>query len=291
MARVEERLRENAAGDLFVDRSCIDCETCRQIAPRVFERSARAGQSVVARQPASAAERARALMALVACPTAAIGSLRKDGIREATRALPEEIEDGVFYCGFAAESSYGASSYLIRRPEGNVLVDSPRAARPLLARLESLGGVAQMFLTHRDDVADHEAFRRAFGCQRVLHAADVSAGTVAIEWKLDGEAPIALAPDLLAIPVPGHTPGSTALLYRDRFLFTGDHLWRSESRGTLSASRAVCWYSWAEQVRSLRRLLGHRFEWVLPGHGRRWHAPSADAMRAELEALLRRLPA
>src|SRR3954467_1570002 len=98
MARVEERLRENAPGDLFVDGSCIDCETCRQIAPQVFQRSPHAGQSIVARQPETDDQRARALMALVACPTASIGSLRKDGIRQATRALPEEIEDGVYYC-------------------------------------------------------------------------------------------------------------------------------------------------------------------------------------------------
>jgi glyoxylase-like metal-dependent hydrolase (beta-lactamase superfamily II) len=51
-------------------------------------------------------------------------------------------------------------------------------------------------------------------------------------------------------------------------------------------SRSVCWYSWREQVASLRRLLDHRFEWVLPGHGRRFRAPSAQAMHAAIEALL-----
>jgi glyoxylase-like metal-dependent hydrolase (beta-lactamase superfamily II) len=230
-------------------------------------------------------------MALVACPTASIGSLRKDGagLRRAMRALPEELEAGVYYCGYAAESSYGASSYLVRRAEGNVLVDSPRAARPLMRRLEELGGVRFMFLTHRDDIADHRAFRRAFGCERILHAGDVSPATAGVERVLQGDEPVALAPDLLAIPVPGHTPGSMALLHRERFLFTGDHLWLSESHGRLSASRAVCWHSWEQQLRSLRRLLAHRFEWVLPGHGRRWHAPSPAVMHAELEALLGRL--
>jgi glyoxylase-like metal-dependent hydrolase (beta-lactamase superfamily II)/ferredoxin len=289
MAQAATRLVENAAGDLFVDSSCIDCQTCRQLAPQVFSRSAQAGQSIVARQPAAPGQRHRALMALVACPTASIGTARKDGIHAAVQALPEEIEDGVFYCGFAAESSYGASSYLIRRPEGNVLVDSPRAARPLMRRLAALGGVRFMFLTHRDDVADHQTFRQEFGCARILHAADVSRGTAAVERKLQGETPVALAPDLLAIPVPGHTRGSTALLYRERFLFSGDHLWRSESSGRLSASRAVCWHSWEQQLRSLEALLAHRFEWLLPGHGRRWKAPSAAAMHAELEELLLRL--
>jgi glyoxylase-like metal-dependent hydrolase (beta-lactamase superfamily II)/ferredoxin len=286
MARLALRLAVNAPGDLYVDTSCIDCETCRQLAPDVFGRDDDAGQSVVRAQPATAAEERRALMALVACPTASIGSASKKDPTDAARAFPEEIEDGVYYCGYAAESSYGASSYLIRRADGNVLVDSPRAARPLLDRLRALGGVRYMFLTHRDDVADHEKLARALGCQRIMHAADVGAGTRAVERQLAGTAPTPLGDDLLAIPVPGHTRGSTALLYRERFLFSGDHLWGDEDTGRLAMGRSVCWYSWAEQVRSLRRLLDHRFSWVLPGHGRRTRAASADDMRAAIGTLL-----
>ena len=99
-----------------------------------------------------------------------------------------------------------------------MLVDSPRASKPLLQRLHAMGGVRTMFLTHRDDVADHAVFRREFGCERVLHRADMSPATADVERPLDGDAPVALAPDLLAVPVPGHTPGSTALLFRDKFL-------------------------------------------------------------------------
>ncbi|MGZ5426499.1 MAG: 4Fe-4S domain-containing protein, partial [Thermoanaerobaculia bacterium] len=36
MARLAERLPENAPGDFYVDRTCIDCATCRQMAPEVF---------------------------------------------------------------------------------------------------------------------------------------------------------------------------------------------------------------------------------------------------------------
>jgi glyoxylase-like metal-dependent hydrolase (beta-lactamase superfamily II) len=195
----------------------------------------------------------------------------------------------VHYCGFAAASSYGASSYLIVRPGGNVLVDSPRAARPLIERLAELGGVQTMFLTHKDDVADHAVFRARFQCERVMHAADLTRGTQDIERKLDGTEPVALAEDLLAIPVPGHTRGSMALLYREKFLFTGDHLWWSEPPGRLHASRGVAWYSWAEQRRSLEKLLSFRFVWILPGHGRRHRATSYEEMSEKLAALTRRL--
>jgi glyoxylase-like metal-dependent hydrolase (beta-lactamase superfamily II)/ferredoxin len=290
MAKALRRLPVNAPGEFFVDDSCIDCDTCRQIAPAVFGRSEVDAQSYVTAQPETEAARMRAAQALVACPTSSIGTVSKFDIAPAVRTFPELLEDGVHYCGFAAASSYGASSYLIVRPGGNVLVDSPRAARPLLGRMVELGGVKTMFLTHKDDVADHAVFRARFECERVMHAADVTAGMQDVERKLDGTEPVALADDLLAIPVPGHTRGSMALLYRQKFLFTGDHLWWSAPRSRLHASRSVAWYSWAEQRRSLEKLLSFRFEWVLPGHGGRHRAISHDEMHKELTALTRRLP-
>ena len=131
--------------------------------------------------------------------------------------------------------------------------------------------------------------RERFGCERILHQDDITTGTSDVEKKLGGREPILLAPDLLAIPVPGHTRGSMALLYRESVLFTGDHLWWSPNRGRLHASRDVCWYSWSEQLRSLQLILAHRFTWILPGHGRRFHAATAAAMRAKIEALLAHL--
>src|SRR5262249_18835943 len=142
--------------------------------------------------------------------------------------FPERIEDEVYYCGFAARSSYGASSYLVLRPAGNVMVDSPRSAAPLLRRIEALGGVSLLFLSHRHDGADHAALRRRFGAERVLHEDDMTASTREIERPLRGTEPERLAEDLLAIPVPGHTRGSAVLLYGERFLFTGDHLMGTE---------------------------------------------------------------
>lgn len=280
MARLAARLEENAPGAFFVDDSCIDCDACRQIAPATFARSRRHGMSYVAAQPAGADAEARALAAVVTCPTASIGTSPKRPVGAAARAFPERIEDDVYYCGWHAEASYGAASYLIVRPRGNVLVDSPRAARPLFDRIDALGGVRTMVLSHRDDVADHAAFARRFGCERIMHAAD--AGGLTIERSVSGNDPIALDDELTLIPVPGHTRGSIALLYRDRFLFTGDHLWWDEDDERLDMGRGVCWYDWREQIRSLEKLRAYRFEWVLPGHGRRWRAPSAAAMQRAL---------
>jgi glyoxylase-like metal-dependent hydrolase (beta-lactamase superfamily II)/ferredoxin len=286
MARADRTLPGNVPGDLFVDDTCIDCGTCRVVAGSVFADSGD-GHAVVRRQPATPGDLERALVALVACPTASIGSRTHEDAREAAAALPEEVVPGVFYCGYASEDSFGASSWLIAREDGNVLVDSPRAAGPLLRRLEELGGVRLMFLTHRDDVADHARFHARFGCERVLHQDDLTPGTTDVERVLTGTEPIALAPDLLAIPVPGHTPGSTALLHRD-VLFSGDHLMAREDGSALLASRSVCWWSWPEQVASLRRLLAYPFRHVLPGHGGRYHAVDVASMHAALAALVAR---
>ncbi|MDB4969660.1 MAG: fold metallo-hydrolase [Myxococcales bacterium] len=284
MARLHAALPVNAPGAFFVDDSCIDCDACRQLAPATFARSSRHAQSYVAAQPEGETATERALMALVACPTASIGTAPKRDARMASTAFPVRIEDDVWYCGWHAAASYGAFSYLIVRPGGNVLVDSPRAAKPLMRRLEELGGVRWMFLTHKDDVADHEVFARRFGCTRIMHAAD--AGRLGVERRIDGSAPVRLDADLMVIPVPGHTRGSMALLYRDKFLFTGDHLWWDEDYGRLDAGREVCWYSFEEQVRSVERLRAYEFEWVLPGHGRSWRAASAGGMRGEIERAL-----
>ncbi|MEO8430382.1 MAG: MBL fold metallo-hydrolase [Acidobacteriota bacterium] len=281
MASLAERFPDNEPGPFFVDRTCIDCDACRRIAPSVFAEAS--DHSFVARQPGDAAERERAMMALVACPTGSIGVSPRADARAAIAAFPETVDENVSFCGFTSRDSFGAWSYFVERTEGNLLVDSPRAVPRLLSEFERRGGLATLFLTHKDDVADHAAFRRRFGCERVLHEADRTAGTSDVERFLSGEAPVRLGEDLVAIPTPGHTRGHAVLLYRDKYLFTGDHLAWSRRRNGLVAFRDACWYSWKEQTRSMERLLDFRFEWVLPGHGA-WHRAScADAMRGELE--------
>jgi glyoxylase-like metal-dependent hydrolase (beta-lactamase superfamily II)/ferredoxin len=278
MARRELAVAENVPGDLFVDETCIECDTCRELAPDVFG-SLESGQSFVQRQPSDDSTWRRALHAVVSCPTASIGAERS--AKEAARDLPVQLEGSVHRCGYSSESSYGAQSYFIRREDGNVLVDSPRFAGPLVRRIEELGGVRRMFLTHRDDVADHARFRERFRCERIIHRDDA---VIDAEILLDGDQD--LAPGLQVIHLPGHTRGSCALLVDDRYLFTGDHLWAWEGR--LEMGRSVSWYSWTEQKKSLRKLLDYRFEWVLPGHGRSLHLPAA-LMKKEIESLIARV--
>ncbi|MEO0354580.1 MAG: MBL fold metallo-hydrolase [Cyanobacteria bacterium P01_A01_bin.3] len=275
MATLSQRRTENVAGDFYVDRTCIDCDTCRWMAPEVFSRDG--SMSAVYHQPNTEAERTAALQALLSCPTASIGTVEKPvDIQTVQARFPLEIADGVYHCGYHSEQSYGAASYFIVRSEGNILVDSPRFTPPLVKRLEKLGGIRYLYLTHRDDVADHQKFHDHFGCDRILHEDDIGDSTQSVEIQLSGSEPYQLAEDVLIVPVPGHTKGHTVLLYNQMFLFTGDHLAFSARLDHLTGFRDYCWYSWPEQVRSMERLTRYSFEWILPGHGRRFHAERSD---------------
>ena len=75
------RLPHNAPGDLFVDASCINCDTCRWMAPDTFGHAA--GKSYVYTQPAAASKTA-ALAAMVSCPT---GSIRLERPEPSVRAV------------------------------------------------------------------------------------------------------------------------------------------------------------------------------------------------------------
>ena len=140
MARRELAVAQNASGELFVDSTCIECDTCRELAPEVFG-STQGGQSFVLRQPRDEPSWQRALQAVVSCPTASIGAERS--AKEASRSLPALLEGAVYRCGYSSEASYGAQSWFVRRADGNVLVDSPRFAAPLVSAISALGGVRQ----------------------------------------------------------------------------------------------------------------------------------------------------
>lgn len=279
MAILQQRRPQNIEGNFYVDRTCIDCDTCRWMAPGVFHRAD--GQSAAYHQPATERERNAALQALLSCPTASIGTVEKaKDIKTVQTTFPIPIAENVYHCGYASERSYGAASYLIQHPEGNVLIDSPRFAAPLVKQLEAKGGVRWLFLTHRDDVADRQKYCQHFGCTDILHRDDISGETRDVQMQVTGEESLELTSDLLIIPVPGHTKGHCVLLYKQQFLFTGDHLAWSNSWQQLIGFRSYCWYSWSQQIESMRKLQNYSFAWVLPGHGRRYHADAKTMQEA-----------
>jgi glyoxylase-like metal-dependent hydrolase (beta-lactamase superfamily II)/ferredoxin len=283
MADPKKRLDSNVFGNFFVDATCINCDTCRQLAPTSF---AEVGEfSSVTAQPDDDQRLHQAYQALLACPVGSIGTERSDKVRlqAAMSSFPMPLEGGVFYCGFNSGKSFGANSYFIQHPEGNWLIDSPRYIKHLVDAVERMGGLRYIFLTHEDDVADAARYAERFGATRIIHRADADAMPDA-EWIVDGGQAISLAPGFDLIPVPGHTPGSSALLYDHRFLFTGDHLWWDPHTRSLDAPRRLVWRS-RRMVQSIEKLLDYRFEWVLAGHGDRIKL-APEEMRAHLRLLV-----
>ncbi len=285
MADEKKRLDSNVAGNFFVDATCINCDTCRQLAPMSFEEVGKF--SAVTRQPTDEGRSHQAYQALLACPVGSIGTEHSDQFRmkEALASFPLQLEDEVYYCGFNSEKSFGANSFLIEHPGGNWLVDSPRYLKHLVEAFERKGGIEYIFLTHKDDVADAEKYAAHFGAKRIIHRADMEAAPNA-EWIIEGAEILQVMPQFQVIPVPGHTAGSMALLYKNRFLFTGDHLWWDSVQKRLSAPSQLVWRKHV-LMDSIQKLLDCPFEWVLAGHGDRTRLP-ADKMRVQLQALVER---
>jgi glyoxylase-like metal-dependent hydrolase (beta-lactamase superfamily II)/ferredoxin len=276
------RVLENVDGPFFVDSSCIDCDTCRQLAPATF--ADHGEHSYVHTQPRDDAEKRAALRALVACPTGSIGTSDTSWTALALEDFPLPLAPHVFYCGFNSRKSFGGNSYFVEHRDGNWLIDSPRYVDYLARQFTERGGLRYIFLTHRDDVADADRWAERFGATRIIHRLEL-ASQPAAERVIDGREAVEVAPGFLAIPTPGHTRGHCVLLHDDQFLFTGDHIAWSRERQCLIASREVCWHSWREQVKSVEKLDRYSFEWVLPGHGQRVRLPRNE-MRHEMARLI-----
>ena len=198
------------------------------------------------------------------------------------------LGSGVFDCGYCSEDSFGATSWFVARPGGNILVDSPRYTAALAEPFEAMGGIDHVVLTHRDDVADAARWAEQFGSRVWIHADDAGAAPFASD-RFDGLDEVAVTPELRAIPVPGHTRGSTVFLLDGHDLFTGDSLAWSIERDDLTVFRNACWFSWPTQADSLERLAArHRFPSVLPGHGARTEG-DPDDLHQRLVALVARM--
>ena len=266
VAKSSLQLQENVGGNFFVDSTCIDCGACRRFAPSVFGETGE--YSFVYRQPQTDSEILEAQRALIACPTASIGTHHKTDLNGAKQSFPLELVSGIHINGFNARDSFGADSYFIKHPEGNWLVDSPRFTKHLVNAFEDMGGIDTIFLTHQDDVADSLDYARHFQSQRIIHRLDAKAVKDA-EIILDGEDDLKIGPGNIVF-TPGHTRGHLTLLWENRFLFTGDHFSWSPKADRFGSFRDACWYSWDVQIQSVEKLKSYKnVEWVFPGHGQR----------------------
>uniref|UniRef100_A0A7R9VJC2 Metallo-beta-lactamase domain-containing protein n=1 Tax=Chlamydomonas euryale TaxID=1486919 RepID=A0A7R9VJC2_9CHLO len=313
--RANER-EGNVDGPYWVDETCINCDTCRWMAPHTFSKVGNG--SAVVEQPRSEQERVVALQALLSCPTHSIHAdeRSREDLQAAQQGLPALVPGvpNVYHCGWHSEKSFGAASYLLVRPVsegGNIMFDSPRYNGVLAKNIEALGGVSTIILSHKDDVADHAKWASHFNAKRILHELEVQASTADVEVKLQGDGPWDLdgrplqmrriggaaqpPPGSQIVHTPGHSTGSICVWYEpQKAMFTGDHL--SQDEREPSELRVFTRYvkdSLPRQLENIQKLLQYDWMHVLPGHGRRFHArDAAHRLEATSKVVSRRgLPA
>ncbi len=73
MADISQKWKDNIAGKMFVDQSCIACDACILSAPNNFSMHEEDGHAFVKKQPESSEEIAACKEAMEGCPVEAIG--------------------------------------------------------------------------------------------------------------------------------------------------------------------------------------------------------------------------
>ncbi|MBE1465130.1 4Fe-4S domain-containing protein [Kibdelosporangium phytohabitans] len=155
-------MRPNTSADTewSVDDRCTNCDVARQLAPGLIGEAD--GKSVILHQPRNAAEDLLPHAAAYACHARSIR--RADApLEPALDPYPMRIEGPVFLCGHNSSQTAGANSYLLVRPCGNIMIDTPRWSEPLAARYERLGAVTDVLLTHRDHATHGRRYADRFG--------------------------------------------------------------------------------------------------------------------------------
>jgi glyoxylase-like metal-dependent hydrolase (beta-lactamase superfamily II) len=143
------------------------------------------------------------------------------------RILPSLHASAPQSLSFAPE--FEIRAFLLRRDDGNFLIYSTETLPGEEEAIAELGGVKRHYLAH-----SHEA---SFGCDRAAEAFDaplvchekeqpeVSENCAVDETFKERHRP---DEDFEVIPIPGHTPGATAYLWKNgehRCLFVGDSLY------------------------------------------------------------------
>lgn len=176
---------------------------------------------------------------------------------------PKEILPDIF--AFPPNpDSFGGVSYLIRGESCSFMVDVPEYVEQNIRFIEENDPSEFIFLTHRDDVADAEMFREKFGAALIIQESEkyaVKLPDLTFKDSLEIR-------DAQIIHTPGHSPGSSCLLYSKRgIMFTGDHV--VVCNGKLAVEDFSWTYDYAKQIESANKLLCYEFEYMLCGHGGR----------------------
>jgi glyoxylase-like metal-dependent hydrolase (beta-lactamase superfamily II) len=171
-----------------------------------------------------------------------------------------------------AVGPFGNNTYLLRcvKTAEQLLIDAAADARRILDAIGE-AGLATVVTTHRHD--DHwqalEAVVAATRARSLAHASDAAALPVVTGTVGDGGVVRLGAVELEVIHLPGHTPGSIALLFDDPqghpHLFTGDALFPGGVGNTFGNA-----HDFRTLIDAVERKIFDRLPdntWFYPGHG------------------------
>ena len=210
------------------------------------------------------------------------------GERAPDGVFPWELTDGVHLCGYNSEHSFGAHSYLVVRPEGNLLVDSPRFTRRLWEPIDALGDIDHVLLRTRGDVVDADRWADRYGARVWIHELEHSAAPYATELTV-GTEPQEIRPGLVVVPVPGHTRGSVITTWRVGTSSPGDTLHWDHRATDSTSSRSNLGPPWEALTTSVKVMADLEVGWVLPGHGK-WHGLDPGDYRRQMVELAASMP-
>ncbi len=180
-------------------------------------------------------------------------------------------------------------SFLLPREQGNLLVYGTDG----LGAAFGDAGVTRHYLGH-----GHEAMFTAdpLGAPVFVHDADRALVGDALPLRATFSRRHTLDDDFEAIPIPGHTPGSTAYLWNDgerRHLFTADSIYLGEGGEWIAAVLESS--DRAAYLESLERLRELEFDALVPwaaSAGEPWHAATDPVdSRRRIDAIIERVRA
>lgn len=160
---------------------------------------------------------------------------------------------------------YKTSAYLLIRPEGNVVLYASGHLSAASEQIASLGGVTQQYLSHSHEATKRvERQRAALQMDLFCPSEDRTAvaKTCTVAGQFEGNTHV--LPDLKAIALPGHTPGSSAFVWTTqgrRILFTGDNFYTGrQDLWSVYIKRANA----PRVIESLRRLRAIEADYIAP---------------------------
>jgi glyoxylase-like metal-dependent hydrolase (beta-lactamase superfamily II) len=186
-------------------------------------------------------------------------------------------------------------AFLLRRRQGNLLVYSAATVADDAPAIEDLGGVSRHYVNHWHEAAFGGADRVAgtleiplfcHESERPSMPESVTVGGTFSARHVDGD-------DFEVIPIPGHTSGATAYLWRSgeyRCLFTGDTVWLREGEWVAAVLESS---DRSAYIESLELIKGLDFDVLVPWAataGQPFHAVTDQAdTRRRIDAILARV--